>query len=88
MTKMNKQARRVARELKYMGVAISTTDVMPHGKGAARQAAECATRLREMFDDYEAPIGLLEHELLKLRKRDVTLYRTLCEEFQMEYLGA
>ena len=61
---------------------------MPHGKGAARQAAECATRLREMFDDYEAPIGLLEHELLKLRKRDVTLYRTLCEEFQMEYLGA
>ena len=88
MTKMNKQARRVARELKYTGVAIDTTDVMPRGKGAARQAVECATRLRELFDDYEAPIGLLEHELLKLRKRDVTLYRTLCEEFQMEYLGA
>ena len=87
MTKMNKQARRVARELKCMGVAINTTDVMPHGKGAARQAAECVTRLREMFDDYEAPIGLLEHELLKLRKRDVTLYRELCREFQMEYLG-
>lgn len=60
---------------------------MPHGKGAARQAAECATRLREMFDDYEAPIGLLEHELLKLRKRDVTLYRELRDEFQMGYLG-
>ena len=88
MTKMNKQARRVARELKYTGVAIDMTDVMPRGKGDARQAAECATRLREMFDDWDQPVGLLEHELLKLRKRDVTLYRTLCEEFQMEYLGA
>ena len=87
MTKMNKQARRVARELKYTGVAIDTTDVIPHGKEVARQAAECATRLRELFDDYEAPIGLLEHELLKLRKRNVTLYRELITEFGMEYLG-
>ena len=87
MTKMNKQARRVARELKYTGVAIDTTDVMPRGKEVARQAAECATRLRELFDDYEAPIGLLEHELLKLRKRDVALYRELITEFGMEYLG-
>lgn len=87
MTKMNKQARRVARELKYTGVAIDMTDVMPHGKEVARQAAECATRLREMFDDYESPIGLLEHELMKLRKRNVTLYRELCDEFQMGYLG-
>lgn len=87
MTKMNKQARRVARELKCMGVAINTTDVIPRGKEAARQAAECATRLREMFDDWEQPVGLLEHELLKLRKRNVTLYRELCDEFQMGYLG-
>ena len=87
MTKMNKQARRVARELKYTGVVIDMTDVMPRGKGDARQAAECATRLREMFDDPDNPIGLVEHELLKLRKRDVTLYRELCAEFGMEYLG-
>ena len=87
MTKMNKQTRRVARELKYTGVAIDTTGVMPRGKGDAHQAAECATRLRELFDDYEAPIGLLEHELLKLRKRNVTLYRELITEFGMEYLG-
>lgn len=57
------------------------------GKGAATQDAEDATHLREMFDDYEAPIGLLEHELLKLRKRNVTLYRELIAEFGMEYLG-
>ena len=87
MTKMNNKARRVARELKYTGVAIDMTDVVPRGKGAARQAAECATRLREMFDDWEQPVGLLEHELLRLRKRDVTLYRELCDEFQMQYLG-
>ncbi|ANT45326.1 hypothetical protein PP16_gp27 [Pectobacterium phage PP16] len=87
MTKMNKQARRVARELKYTGVAIDTTDVMPRGKGDAQQAAECATRLREMFDDFEALIGLLEHELLKLRKHNVALYRELRDEFQMGYLG-
>ena len=87
MTKMNKQARRVARELKCTGVAIDMTDVMPRGKEVARQAAECATRLREMFDDYEAPIGLLEHELLKLRKRKPALYRELRDEFQMGYLG-
>lgn len=60
---------------------------MSRGKGAAIRDAEDATRLREMFDDYEAPIGLLEHELLKLRKRNVTLYRELCDEFQMQYLG-
>lgn len=87
MTKMNKQARRVARELKYTGVAIDMTDVMSRGKGAATRDAEDATRLREMFDDYESPIGLLEHELLKLRKRNVTLYRELAAEFGMEYLG-
>ena len=87
MTKMNKQARRVARELKYTGVAIDTTDVMPRGKEAARQDAEYATRLREMFEDYESPIVSLEHELLKRRKRNVTLYRELCDEFQMQYLG-
>ena len=87
MTKMNKQARRVARELKYTGVAIDTTDVMSRGKGAVTRDAEDATRLREMFDDYEAPIGLLEHELLKLRKRNATLYRELAAEFGMEYLG-
>lgn len=57
------------------------------GKGTATRDAEDATRLREMFDDYEAPIGLLEHELLKLRKRNVTLYRELAAEFGMEYLG-
>lgn len=60
---------------------------MSRGKGAATRDAEDATRLREMFDDYEAPIGLLEHELLKLRKRNVTLYRELIVEFGMEYLG-
>lgn len=60
---------------------------MSRGKGAATRDAEDATRLREMFDDYEAPIGLLEYELLKLRKRNVTLYRELCDEFQMGYLG-
>lgn len=87
MTKMNKQARRVARELKYTGVVVDTTDVMSRGKGAVTRDAEDATRLREMFDNYEAPIGLLEHELLKLRKRNVTLYRELCEEFGTEYLG-
>ena len=87
MTKMNKQARRVARELQYTGVAIDTTDVMSRGKGVATRDVEDATRLREMLDDYEAPIGLLEHELLKLRKRNVTLYRELCDEFQMGYLG-
>lgn len=87
MTKMNKQARRVARELKYTGVAIDTTDVTSRGKGAATRDAEDATHLREMFDDYEAPIGLLEHELLKLRKRNVSLYREMIAEFGMEYLG-
>lgn len=87
MTKMNKQARRVARELKYTGVAIDTTDVTSRGKGVVARDAEDATRLREMFDDYESPIGLLEHELLKLRKRNVTLYRELAAEFGMEYLG-
>lgn len=60
---------------------------MSRGKGAATRDAEDATRLREMLDDYEVPIDLLEHELLKLRKRNVTLYRELCDEFQMRYLG-
>ena len=87
MTKMNKQARRVARELKYTGVAIDMTDVMPHGKEVARQAAGCATRLREMFDDPDNPIGLVEHELLKLRKTNRGLYLELRDEFQMNYLG-
>lgn len=60
---------------------------MSRGKGAATRDAEDATHLREMFDDFETPIGLLEHELLKLRKRNVTLYRELAAEFGMEYLG-
>lgn len=60
---------------------------MPRGKEVARQDAEYATRLREMFDDWEQPVGLLEHELLKLRKRNVTLYHELITEFGMEYLG-
>ena len=87
MTKMNKQARRVARELKYTGVAIDMTDVMPRGKGAARQAAERATLLREMFDNPDNLIGLVEHELLRLRKTNRGLYLELRDEFQMNYLG-
>lgn len=57
------------------------------GKGVATRDAEDATRLREMLDNYEHPIGLLEHELLKLRRRNPALYHELVIEFQMEYLG-
>lgn len=85
MMKMNNKARRTARELKHLGASIQTTSL--HGKMDASRDAEDATRLREMLDDCEQPIGLLEHELLKLRKRKPALYRELRDEFQMQYLG-
>lgn len=56
------------------------------GQVDARRDAQDATRLREMFDDYEAPIGLLEHELKKLKAYNHALYRELRDEFGMGYL--
>jgi len=85
MTKMNNKARRVARELKHLGASIQTTSLL--GKVDATRDAEDATRLREMFDDPDNPIGLVEHELLKLRKTNRGLYLELRDEFQMNYLG-
>ena len=56
------------------------------GKGAASRIVQDVQDLRDMFDG-DAPIALIEHELLKLRKLDVTAYLNLVAEFGMEYLG-
>lgn len=87
MTKMNNKARRVAQELKYTGIAIDTTDVTPYrGKGVVSRIAQDVQDLRDLFDS-DAPVALLEYELLKLRRLDVTAYRELLSEFGMGYLG-
>ncbi|BAS69539.1 hypothetical protein [Pectobacterium phage PPWS1] len=56
------------------------------GKGVASRIVQDVQDLRDMFDG-DAPIALIEHGLLKLRKLDVTAYLNLVAEFGMEYLG-
>jgi len=47
---------------------------------------QAAQAVRDMFHGGEVPLALVEHELLKLRRRSPQVFRELCEEFGMEYL--
>lgn len=81
---MTKSNRATARELKHLGLTIQTGPVRRRGQEDATQDAQA---VRDMFHEGEAPIALIEHELLKLRRRSPQVFRELCEEFGMEYLA-
>lgn len=49
---------------------------------------DAADALRDMFNDTDTPLALVEHGLLKLRRRNPPLYRELREEFGMNHLGS
>lgn len=81
---MTKSNRATARELKHLGLTIQTTQT--HRRGQA-DASRDAQAVRNMFHDSDTPIALVEHELLKLRRKNPQLFRELREEFGMEYMG-
>lgn len=80
---MTKSNRATARELKHLGLTIQTTETRRRGQEDANRAAQA---VRDMFNDSDVPVALVEHELLKLRRKSPQLFRELREEFGMEYL--